>query len=42
MAAQILDGKKVAQEMRTEMTAEVARLKAEHEIVPGLAVVLVG
>ena len=42
MAAQILDGKKVSGEMRAEMTAEVGRLKAEHNIFPGLAVVLVG
>jgi len=42
MAAQILDGKKVAQEMRTEMKAEIRRLKTEHDLVPGLAVVLVG
>ncbi|OPX23440.1 MAG: bifunctional methylenetetrahydrofolate dehydrogenase/methenyltetrahydrofolate cyclohydrolase, partial [Candidatus Latescibacteria bacterium 4484_107] len=42
MAAHILDGKKVSGEMRAEMTAEIERLKTEHHIVPGLAVVLVG
>lgn len=41
MAAQIIDGKQVAADMRAELKAEVARLK-EKGIVPGLAVVLVG
>jgi len=38
----ILDGKKVAADMRAEMAAEIQRLKAEHGLTPGLAVVLVG
>jgi methylenetetrahydrofolate dehydrogenase (NADP+)/methenyltetrahydrofolate cyclohydrolase len=38
----ILDGKKVAADMRAEMTEEVKRLQAEHNLTPGLAVVLVG
>lgn len=38
----ILDGKKVAADMRAEMTEEIQRLKAEHGLTPGLAVVLVG
>ncbi|HIE50371.1 MAG TPA: bifunctional methylenetetrahydrofolate dehydrogenase/methenyltetrahydrofolate cyclohydrolase FolD [Armatimonadetes bacterium] len=42
MAAKILDGKQVAAEMRAEMKVEVERLKAEHNLTPGLAVVLVG
>jgi methylenetetrahydrofolate dehydrogenase (NADP+)/methenyltetrahydrofolate cyclohydrolase len=41
MAAQILDGKAVAAQMKDEMRAEVARLAAEG-IVPGLGTVLVG
>ncbi|BCV21776.1 bifunctional methylenetetrahydrofolate dehydrogenase/methenyltetrahydrofolate cyclohydrolase FolD [Moorella sp. Hama-1] len=41
MPAQILDGKKIAAEVRAEVKEEVARLKAEG-INPGLAVVLVG
>lgn len=41
MAAQILDGKKIAAEVRDEVKAEVSRLKADG-INPGLAVVLVG
>ena len=42
MTARILDGNELSQTMREEMKAEVAALKAEHGIVPGLAVVLVG
>ena len=42
MAAKIMSGKDVAQEMRDEMKAEVADLKADRSVVPGLAVVLVG
>jgi methylenetetrahydrofolate dehydrogenase (NADP+) / methenyltetrahydrofolate cyclohydrolase len=41
MAARIIDGKQVAQEMREELRQECARLKTEG-IVPGLGVVLVG
>ncbi|MHC4659901.1 MAG: bifunctional methylenetetrahydrofolate dehydrogenase/methenyltetrahydrofolate cyclohydrolase FolD [Planctomycetota bacterium] len=41
MAAQIIDGKQVAAEMRAELKNEVAKLK-EHGIVPGLGVILVG
>ena len=41
MAAQIIDGKQVAADMRAELKAEVAKLK-EQGVVPGLAVVLVG
>jgi len=39
--ARIIDGKKVAAEIRKEIQAEVAALK-KRKIVPGLAVVLVG
>ncbi len=42
MAAKLLNGNEVAQEMRDEMKAEVDRLKSDHDVVPGLAVVLVG
>ena len=42
MTARILDGKALAADMRAEMKLEVARLKQEHDLVPGLAVVLVG
>lgn len=42
MSAKIIDGKAIAAEIRQEVKAEVARLRAEHGIVPGLAAVLVG
>ena len=42
MAAKIMSGNDVAQEMRDEMKAEVEKLKADHGVVPGLTVVLVG
>ena len=41
MAAHVIDGKLIAQQVRDEIAAEVAALK-EQGIVPGLAVVLVG
>lgn len=42
MAARIISGKEIAAEMRLEMSAEVARLRTEAGVVPGLAVLLVG
>jgi methylenetetrahydrofolate dehydrogenase (NADP+)/methenyltetrahydrofolate cyclohydrolase len=42
MAATIIDGKAFAARVRGEVAAHVARLKADHGILPGLAVVLVG
>ena len=41
MTARVIDGKQVAQDMREELTSEVAALK-EQGIVPGLGVILVG
>ncbi len=41
MAAKIIDGKQIAAEMRTELKAEVGKLK-QKDIVPGLGVILVG
>ncbi|WP_168119238.1 bifunctional methylenetetrahydrofolate dehydrogenase/methenyltetrahydrofolate cyclohydrolase FolD [Paenibacillus sp. HB172176] len=41
MSAQVIEGKKVSQQMRQEMIEEVAKLKTKG-VVPGLAVVLVG
>ena len=41
MAAKVIDGKKVAEEIRTEIRAHTGRL-AGRGIVPGLAVILVG
>ncbi len=40
--ARIIDGKVHAEALRARVGAEVARLKAEHGLQPGLAVVLVG
>jgi methylenetetrahydrofolate dehydrogenase (NADP+) / methenyltetrahydrofolate cyclohydrolase len=42
MTAHIIDGKAIAADLRTRVAAEVARVKREHGLVPGLAVVLVG
>lgn len=42
MAAQILDGKALAQEIRQEIALEVQRLKAVSSIEPCLAAILVG
>tara|TARA_B100001093_G_C26720032_1_gene967429 strand:- start:22 stop:915 length:894 start_codon:yes stop_codon:yes gene_type:complete len=42
MVAQIIDGKMFAASVREKVGGHVARLKSEHNIVPGLAVVLVG
>lgn len=41
MAAQIIDGKKIAEEVRAEIRVEVEELKNKG-LVPGLAVILVG
>jgi len=40
--AKIIDGKVYAERLREQVSAEVARLKREHGLQPGLAVVLVG
>ena len=42
MAADIIDGKAVALELRTKVATGVGKLKAETGVTPGLAVVLVG
>jgi methylenetetrahydrofolate dehydrogenase (NADP+)/methenyltetrahydrofolate cyclohydrolase len=42
MAATIIDGKAFAAKVRGQVAEKVAALKADHGIVPGLAVVLVG
>ena len=42
MTATVIDGKAFAAKVREQVAAHVARLKEEHEITPGLAVVLVG
>ena len=40
--AQVIDGKQSAAELRQTLTSTVSQLKSEHDLVPGLAVVLVG
>ena len=42
MGATIIDGKAFAARVRADVASHVARLKADHGITPGLAVVLVG
>jgi methylenetetrahydrofolate dehydrogenase (NADP+)/methenyltetrahydrofolate cyclohydrolase len=42
MTATVIDGKAFAAKVRAQVQAHVARLKEEHGLVPGLAVVLVG
>ncbi len=40
--AHLIDGKQFAAKLREKMTGQIASIKADHNIVPGLAVVLVG
>ena len=42
MTAQILDGRALAAALRARVAAQVARLAAEHAVVPGLAMIKVG
>ena len=42
MTAKIIDGKRFAEDLRRRIGGHVARLKAEHGVTPGLAVVIVG
>ncbi|MBN9584052.1 MAG: bifunctional methylenetetrahydrofolate dehydrogenase/methenyltetrahydrofolate cyclohydrolase FolD [Afipia sp.] len=42
MSAKIIDGKIIAADLRARVAGEVARVKREHGLTPGLAVVLVG
>jgi methylenetetrahydrofolate dehydrogenase (NADP+)/methenyltetrahydrofolate cyclohydrolase len=42
MTARVIDGKAFAARVRGQVAAHVARLREEHGLVPGLAVVLVG
>jgi methylenetetrahydrofolate dehydrogenase (NADP+)/methenyltetrahydrofolate cyclohydrolase len=41
-AAKIIDGKVYAERLRAQVAAEVAQLRRDHNLQPGLAVVLVG
>ena len=42
MSATILDGKKLAADMRADIACQVARLKADYGVTPGLGVILIG
>jgi methylenetetrahydrofolate dehydrogenase (NADP+)/methenyltetrahydrofolate cyclohydrolase len=42
MTARIIDGKVISADLRARVAAEVTRIKSDHGITPGLAVVLVG
>ncbi len=42
MTARIIDGKAIAADLRARVAGEVARVKHDHGLTPGLAVVLVG
>ena len=42
MTARIIDGKVIAAELRARVADEVARVQRDHQLTPGLAVVLVG
>ena len=41
MVATVIDGKAFAATVRGKVAEHVTRLKADHDIIPGLAVVLV-
>ncbi len=42
MTAQIISGTEIAKGIREELTQEIAELKEKHNLIPGLATVLVG
>ncbi len=42
MTARIIDGKALAQQVRARIADDVAHLRAEHDVTPGLCAVLVG
>ena len=42
MTAKIIDGKKIALELKTEIAKQVEEIKAKYSITPTLAVILVG
>jgi methylenetetrahydrofolate dehydrogenase (NADP+)/methenyltetrahydrofolate cyclohydrolase len=42
MVARLIDGKAIAEQINGETAAEIARLKSQHHLTPGLAVILVG
>ncbi len=42
MTADLIDGKELARQLRGRITDEVTRMRAEDDVIPGLAAVLVG
>ena len=42
MTAEIIDGKRISEDVKAEVAAGVEEMKARHGVAPGLAVVLVG
>jgi methylenetetrahydrofolate dehydrogenase (NADP+)/methenyltetrahydrofolate cyclohydrolase len=42
MSAKLIDGKDIAERINAETAAEIAGLKSQHRLTPGLAVILVG
>ena len=42
MSAQIISGTEIAKQIREELKQEIAQLKSKHNLIPGLATVLVG
>jgi len=42
MTAELIKGAEIAKQIREELKEEIAKLKAEHNVVPGLVTVLVG
>src|ERR1700685_4159271 len=42
MPGKLIDGKAIAEQINAETVAEITRLKEQHRLTPGLAVVLVG
>ena len=42
MTAEIISGTEISRQIREELTQEIAQLKEKHNLVPGLATVLVG
>jgi len=42
MTAEIISGTEISRQIREELAQEIAQLKEKHNLVPGLATVLVG
>jgi len=42
MAGKLIDGKAIAEQINAETVAQITRLKEQHRLTPGLAVILVG